>query len=245
MPTIGVIGAGLMGTAITRRLIGAHFDVRSVPDACDLAYTALFLDPHTDNPYRSPVPGVQLLHCLVNETTGGLSTLVDGFAAAEAPTQVVGVRVTPAEVANPAVVRDLVGETVALLRSVDAAFPEIAPGDLHFALREDWFEPGYGVVTPETAQAVRVSAGTGITLETTYTGKAFAAMSADAATGALADARVLYWDTYSSAPMPAPGPDDALPAVLREYIAECDALFGHSGEPGTAGTSDPVRGEME
>ena len=63
---------------------GAHFDVRSVPDANDLAYTSLFLDPHTDNPYRSPVPGVQLLHCLVNETTGGLSTLVDGFAAAEA-----------------------------------------------------------------------------------------------------------------------------------------------------------------
>jgi gamma-butyrobetaine dioxygenase len=27
---------------------------------------------------------VQLLHCLVNETSGGLSTLVDGFAAAEA-----------------------------------------------------------------------------------------------------------------------------------------------------------------
>jgi gamma-butyrobetaine dioxygenase len=63
---------------------GAYFDVRSVPNAIDLAYTALFLDLHTDNPYRSPVPGVQLLHCLVNETTGGLSTLVDGFAAAEA-----------------------------------------------------------------------------------------------------------------------------------------------------------------
>jgi len=62
---------------------GAFFDVRSVPDATDLAYTSVSLDPHTDNPYRSPVPGVQLLHCLVNETTGGLSTLVDGFAAAE------------------------------------------------------------------------------------------------------------------------------------------------------------------
>jgi gamma-butyrobetaine dioxygenase len=62
---------------------GALFDVRSTPQAIDLAYTSLPLDPHTDNPYRSPVPGVQLLHCLVNETSGGLSTLVDGFAAAE------------------------------------------------------------------------------------------------------------------------------------------------------------------
>jgi len=62
---------------------GALFDVRSTPEAIDLAYTSLPLDAHTDNPYRNPVPGVQLLHCLVNETSGGLSTLVDGFAAAE------------------------------------------------------------------------------------------------------------------------------------------------------------------
>lgn len=63
---------------------GALFDVRSTAEATDLAYTSMPLDPHTDNPYRDPVPGVQLLHCLVNETSGGLSTLVDGFAAARA-----------------------------------------------------------------------------------------------------------------------------------------------------------------
>jgi gamma-butyrobetaine dioxygenase len=63
---------------------GALFNVRSTPDASDLAYTSMALDPHTDNPYRSPVPGIQLLHCLVNETSGGLSTLVDGFAVAQA-----------------------------------------------------------------------------------------------------------------------------------------------------------------
>jgi gamma-butyrobetaine dioxygenase len=63
---------------------GALFNVRSTPNANDLAYTSLALDPHTDNPYRAPVPGIQLLHCLVNETSGGLSTLVDGFAVAQA-----------------------------------------------------------------------------------------------------------------------------------------------------------------
>ena len=63
---------------------GALFNVRSTPDANDLAYTSMALDPHTDNPYRTPVPGIQLLHCLVNETSGGLSTLVDGFAVAQA-----------------------------------------------------------------------------------------------------------------------------------------------------------------
>ena len=63
---------------------GLLFDVRSVPQANDLAYTSLALDPHTDNPYRAPVPGIQLLHCLTNRTPGGLSTLVDGLAVAEA-----------------------------------------------------------------------------------------------------------------------------------------------------------------
>jgi gamma-butyrobetaine dioxygenase len=65
---------------------GITFDVRSKPaaEANDLGYTPIKLDPHTDNPYRSPVPGVQLLHCLANETSGGLSTLVDGLTVAAA-----------------------------------------------------------------------------------------------------------------------------------------------------------------
>ncbi|WP_162912891.1 TauD/TfdA family dioxygenase [Rhodospirillaceae bacterium SYSU D60014] len=62
---------------------GTVFDVRSEPSGEDLAYTALALDPHTDNPYRAPVPGIQLLHCLTNQTSGGLSTLVDGLSVAE------------------------------------------------------------------------------------------------------------------------------------------------------------------
>jgi gamma-butyrobetaine dioxygenase len=62
---------------------GRLFDVRTVPGSNDLAYRAVALGPHTDNPYREPVPGIQLLHCLVNETTGGQSTLVDALAVTE------------------------------------------------------------------------------------------------------------------------------------------------------------------
>ena len=78
-----VLKVGAMFGFIRETNFGALFNVRSTPDATDLAYTAVSLDPHTDNPYRAPVPGIQLLHCLVNETTGGLSTLVDGFAVAQ------------------------------------------------------------------------------------------------------------------------------------------------------------------
>jgi gamma-butyrobetaine dioxygenase len=62
---------------------GAYFEVYSRPDSTDLAYRPVALGPHTDNPYRNPVPGIQLLHCLQNETTGGLSTLVDSLAVAQ------------------------------------------------------------------------------------------------------------------------------------------------------------------
>jgi gamma-butyrobetaine dioxygenase len=79
-----VLKVGAMFGFIRETNFGALFDVRSTPEATDLAYTSVSLDPHTDNPYRTPVPGIQLLHCLVNETSGGLSTLVDGFAVAQA-----------------------------------------------------------------------------------------------------------------------------------------------------------------
>jgi gamma-butyrobetaine dioxygenase len=62
---------------------GAFFEVYSRPDSTDLAYRPVALGPHTDNPYRTPVPGIQILQCLQNETSGGFSTLVDSLAVAE------------------------------------------------------------------------------------------------------------------------------------------------------------------
>lgn len=62
---------------------GRVFDVRSEVDPSNLAYTGLGLQVHTDNPYRDPVPGLQLLHCLASSAEGGDSIVVDGFAAAE------------------------------------------------------------------------------------------------------------------------------------------------------------------
>ena len=63
---------------------GRVFDVKSKPEADSAAYTAVLLPPHTDLPTRELQPGVQFLHCLVNDATGGESVFVDGFAIAEA-----------------------------------------------------------------------------------------------------------------------------------------------------------------
>jgi gamma-butyrobetaine dioxygenase len=61
---------------------GDLFDVRVEAHASNLAFTGLAISPHTDNPYRDPVPTMQLLHCLSNAVAGGKSGLVDGFKAA-------------------------------------------------------------------------------------------------------------------------------------------------------------------
>jgi len=61
---------------------GKWFEVRSEINATNLAYTNLGLQAHTDNPYRDPVPTIQILYCLENSASGGDSTVVDGFNAA-------------------------------------------------------------------------------------------------------------------------------------------------------------------
>jgi gamma-butyrobetaine dioxygenase len=63
---------------------GRIFDVRVVPDPANLAFTSRAIAPHTDNPYRDPVPTLQLLHCLRDASVGGETVVVDGFAAAAA-----------------------------------------------------------------------------------------------------------------------------------------------------------------
>jgi gamma-butyrobetaine hydroxylase len=62
---------------------GRVFDVRAVSNPNNLAYTPLALGLHTDNPYRDPVPGLQILHCL-RAGAGGESLFADGFAVADA-----------------------------------------------------------------------------------------------------------------------------------------------------------------
>ena len=65
--------------SVRRTNFGEFFNVKSKPDPNDLAYTSLALAPHTDNPYRKPVPCIQILHCIKNKVNGGQSTLVDGY----------------------------------------------------------------------------------------------------------------------------------------------------------------------
>lgn len=62
---------------------GRHFEVRTEVNPTNLAYTGLGLQAHTDNPYRDPVPTLQILYCLESSAAGGENMVVDGFRVAE------------------------------------------------------------------------------------------------------------------------------------------------------------------
>lgn len=62
---------------------GTIFNVQAKADANSTAYTNLRLPLHTDLPTRELQPGLQFLHCLVNDASGGESIFVDGFKIAE------------------------------------------------------------------------------------------------------------------------------------------------------------------
>ena len=64
--------------SVRRTNFGEHFNVKSKSNPNDLAYTTLHLSPHTDNPYRNPVPCIQLLHCsmVFLALEGSLSSLL-------------------------------------------------------------------------------------------------------------------------------------------------------------------------
>ncbi|MCR9257333.1 MAG: TauD/TfdA family dioxygenase [Alphaproteobacteria bacterium] len=61
---------------------GTLFDVVSMKNPNSNAYTPIALPLHTDLPDKEHVPGIQFLHCLVNDAEGGDSILADGVHGA-------------------------------------------------------------------------------------------------------------------------------------------------------------------
>ncbi len=67
---------------VRETIFGGMWEFTADLARADTAYTKLELRPHTDGTYSNDAPGVQLLHCLQFEGTGGESTMVDAFAIA-------------------------------------------------------------------------------------------------------------------------------------------------------------------
>jgi gamma-butyrobetaine dioxygenase len=84
-----LVGDGRASVALAERIgflrqtnFGLTFEVVNMPDPNNLAYTSLALPLHTDLPNQEMPPGLQFLHCIANEASGGDSVFADGFAMA-------------------------------------------------------------------------------------------------------------------------------------------------------------------
>jgi len=62
-------------------LYGRTWDVRSIAQAKNVAYTSQYLGLHMDLLYMKDPPGLQFLHCLENSCEGGASIFSDSFQA--------------------------------------------------------------------------------------------------------------------------------------------------------------------
>ncbi|KAK3997810.1 hypothetical protein QBC44DRAFT_314493 [Cladorrhinum sp. PSN332] len=67
---------------IQHTFYGNTWDVKSKPQAENVAYTNVFLGLHQDLMYHVPIPRLQLLHCIANSSEGGESIFSDGLRAA-------------------------------------------------------------------------------------------------------------------------------------------------------------------
>ncbi len=67
---------------VRETIFGGMWDFQADLSKADTAYTNTELRPHTDGTYSHDAPGLQLLHCLAFDGTGGESVMVDGFRIA-------------------------------------------------------------------------------------------------------------------------------------------------------------------
>jgi trimethyllysine dioxygenase len=68
---------------VRETIFGGFWQFTDDLSKADLAYTTQYLPAHTDGTYSHDAPGLQMLHCLSFDGTGGESTLVDGFKVAD------------------------------------------------------------------------------------------------------------------------------------------------------------------
>jgi 1-aminocyclopropane-1-carboxylate deaminase/D-cysteine desulfhydrase-like pyridoxal-dependent ACC family enzyme len=152
---------------------------------------------------------------------GTAAGLLWGLRAVEPKPELVAVRVVNRSVSNAMRTRQLYQRITEHLGA--------RPGErwalgLPPSLRVEhgFFGGAYGRATPAAEAAVARAAAVGLRLEPTYTGKAMAALLADAEAGRLDGKRVLFVHTYNGVeltPLVRGGPGvGALPAPLRRHF---------------------------
>ena len=89
-----------------------------------------------------------------------------------------------------------------MLRRLDASFPVDIVRRTHIVFRDEYFGKGYAHTSPAIDAAIAAAADhLDLSLESTYTGKAMAAMLGDLDALAGGAGQFLFWNTYHSVPL--------------------------------------------
>jgi D-cysteine desulfhydrase len=130
---------------------------------------------------------------------GTFAGLLLGARLAGLDSHMVGVRVIEEDVANRIKIARMVNRAACYLQRCDRSIPGVELEPEEVDLRDGYLGAGYAHPTAEAQRAVELVAGTeGLPLETTYTGKAMAALLDHARR--YPGARLLFVDTFVEAP---------------------------------------------
>lgn len=126
---------------------------------------------------------------------GTVAGIALGFAIAGLETAVIGVQVTPAIIANRTRVRRLVSRTARLIESRTGETIPRVRGHL-LGVARNAYGGAYGRAVPAAVEAAaKLEERTGIRLDHTYSGKAFAVALGLAQSAA---GKTLFWNTFDS-----------------------------------------------
>jgi D-cysteine desulfhydrase len=160
---------------------------------------------------------------IANGTMGSSVGLALGIALENLPIELHAVRVVDTGFATPAGFDRLLHKTAMMLRRLDSSIPADLADRTKVRWRDDFLAGGYAVSDDVTEQAVAVAqAALDLKIETTYTGKALAALLHDLAMPGYAGESYLFWNTYNSRPLPVtsdrPRSPENIPAEFMRYF---------------------------
>jgi len=168
-----------------------------------------------------PAPDIIYVAC---GTMGTCVGLLLGLRAGGLDTRIKAIQVTNPSFCSLERGKQLYEETSALLAEVTAGFGPFPFPERQLELEPDFFGREYGWHTEEGQAAIRRAEElAGLKLEGVYTGKAFAALLAHGAGGAVRGQHVLFWNTYSSRDLSTEVADvdyHELPKPFHRYFEE-------------------------
>jgi D-cysteine desulfhydrase len=146
---------------------------------------------------RKEVPLPKVVFVAVG-TCGTMAGLVLGLRLAGLMTQVIGVQVGPSAFASSKAVLRLAHKTLRTMRHCDRSVPQVELTLADVPVDRMHYGPGYGHPTDAGRAALELVAETeDITLDQTYTGKAFGALLDHLKTESRKEP-VLFWNTFNS-----------------------------------------------